>query len=145
MGALQPGLEFRDRAVGAGQDELAVGARAVLQARPVVEAGPGKPAVAAPAVGVDDRARLDDLAHPARERIPVEAAERVHAQAPGARSADLDRDADERLTLALAAATTRGMAPADVGLIDLDLAPQRLRSGLIIARRSFCRISQAVS
>jgi hypothetical protein len=37
------------------------------------------------------------------------------------------------------------MASADVGLVDLDLARSGSRSGLIIARRSLCRISHAVS
>jgi hypothetical protein len=40
------------------------------EAGAMVESGPGELAVAAPAVGVDDRARLDDLAHPGHERVP---------------------------------------------------------------------------
>ena len=51
----------------------------------------------------------------------------------------------ERLAVAQAPATTHGMASADVGLIDLDLAPERLTLGVDHRRRSFCRISHAVS
>ena len=47
MGAVQPSLEVRDRAMGARQGGLLAGRRGALVARPVLVAKPGEAVVAA--------------------------------------------------------------------------------------------------
>ena len=81
VGALQPGLQVRGGAVGARQKLLRVGVVAALQPRPVVEAGDGKLAVARPAVGVDDRSRLDARFQPAGQRRLAGVGEELQAAA----------------------------------------------------------------
>ncbi len=57
VGAVHPGLQVRDRAVGAGQVGLRARRRLPLAAGAMVVAGLGEAGIALPAVGADDRAR----------------------------------------------------------------------------------------
>src|SRR5688572_15525189 len=59
VGALQPGLEVRARAMRARQELLFVGKAAALLDRAVVVAQLGQALVAGPAIGVYDRAGRD--------------------------------------------------------------------------------------
>jgi hypothetical protein len=56
------------------------------------------------------------------ERVPRGVGEDLQPQAPGAATADLDRDPDERLLAALAAAPQPFFVAAEEELVDLDLA-----------------------
>ena len=74
-GALQPGLEVRDRAMGARENELGAGTACSSVARRVIKAGAVEGAVALPAVGVDGRAWVNELrtaARPALRRPPAD-------------------------------------------------------------------------
>ncbi len=63
----------------------------------------------------------------------------------GPYSPDFDRCDDKGLDAALPPSTNANLRAADVCLIHLDLAAQYSRPGWTIARRSLCRIVQAVS
>ena len=145
MGALQPGLQVRDRAMRAWQEKLAIGKAGALLTRLVIEACAAQAAVALPAVAVHDRAGGDIRRDELRERSGRCVRQQLQAQPPRALAANLDGDPDQWLAIALAAAPQVGVASAEKALIDLDSPVSGSRSGATIARRSLCRISHAVS
>jgi len=69
----------------------------------------------------------------------------VKAQAPGAGAANLDRDADQRSLAPLTPAAQAFLVAAEEELVDFASSLSASRWGATIARRSFCKISHAVS
>lgn len=146
VGALQPGLEVGERPVGARQHPFAVGEALMLDVWLVVEAGSAEGAVAGPTIGVDDSPGGDSGADEGGERARGRIGQQLQPQAPGAVAAYLDRNPDERLAVALAAAAEVGVAAAQVALVETSTSSvSGSRSGATIARRSLCRIVHAVS
>ena len=110
----------------ARQHPLAVSEAGALLVRLVVEAGGAEAAVASPAVGVDDRVRSDARDNERCERGGGRVGEQPQAEPSRAVAAHFDRDPDQRLAVALPAATQVGIAAAEEALVDLHLAGQRL-------------------
>jgi hypothetical protein len=129
VGALEPRLEVGDGAVSAREDELPVEVTGPLLVHVVVEAPGARPRVAEPAVGMHARAKHDAGGGEAAERGPRGVGDHPQAQPPGAGSADLDGDGDERLAVALAPAAPPRVAAADDALVDLDGPSKRLALG----------------
>jgi hypothetical protein len=127
------------------REKLLADGRGALAARPVLVAERSQPAVAWPPVGVHDRAGRRRCLQEGVERVAGGVLEHLQAQAPGAAPTDLDRDADERLLAALAAAAQALLQAAQEELVGLDLALSGSRLGATIARRSLCSIIHAVS
>src|SRR5207249_6842826 len=113
VGALEPGLQVRERSVGAWQHPLAVGKTGALLTGPVVVAGGSEQAVAGPAVGVDDRVGGDAGKHKFGQRRGRGVAQELQPQTARAGTADLDGDADEWLAVALAAPAQVAIAAAE--------------------------------
>ena len=145
VGALQPGLQVGERSVGARQELLGVGAIAPLLARPVPIAGVGQPAVAAASRRCGRSPRGDELAAPTGERVAAGVGQDREAQPPRALTADLDVTPTRAFRRAGGRLGALAVTPP-TKVSSTSTSPRSgSRSGATIARRSFCRISQAVS
>src|ERR1700684_566934 len=111
--------------MGAGQDQPAFLAAPALGDRTVVEAEIAEAGVAAPTVGVDDRARLDVRGDPRPEAALARVGEGREPQPPRAGAADLHRDPHQPLADGVSARLAIGIDAPDEALVDLDLAAQR--------------------
>src|SRR5215210_7951018 len=127
MGPVQPGLEVRDRAMRPRQVGLLARDCGALVARPVLVAERAQAAVAAPAVGVDDRTRLGRGLQERAERADGGVVE--HGEAQPTAAAALDGDPAERLLAARTAAREPLLVTAEEELVYLDLALERLALG----------------
>jgi hypothetical protein len=126
VGALQPGLEVGE---GAVQNEAALLAAPALGDWPVVEAEVAKSGVAAPVVGMDDRAGLDAPGHPRSEAALAGIWESRKPKTPRASAADLHGDPDKPLSNGVSAGLAVGIDAADETLVDLHFAAQGLALG----------------
>ena len=90
----------------------------------------GSRAVGLPAVGDHPRARLDVLKQKRAQRLGGSVGNRDHPTAPESHGfLALDRHSHHRLVALPASAPRAQLLAADVGLIDLDRAPQPLAAG----------------
>ena len=132
--------------MGAGQDHLALlGVAPALSDRSVIEAERREARVAAPAVGLDDRARRDVGGDPRAEERLLASARSASRSLPEPVTADLDRDRRR-------AAFRPGLGPLCASVLPRRGSPRRPRprcgAGCARARpcpAQLCSSSQAVS
>jgi hypothetical protein len=143
VGAVKPRLEIGDGAVGAGRQLLA--GRGALTAGAVVVAELAEAVVGRPAVGVGDRAAGRGRRRKLAERVARGVRQDREAKPPRALAANLDRDPRSALFAPLLRPWWLSSRPPRKNSSISTSPLSGSRSGATIARRGFCRISQAVS
>jgi len=129
VGALEPGLEVRDGAVGTQQDHLTVVVAPALIDWAVIEAQRIKPCVSGPAIGVDDCTGLHSVGEPRAKRGLARIGKCGKSKTARSLATDLHGNDDKSFANAVSTRFTRGVAPTNETFINLYLTAQHLALG----------------